>query len=560
MVESLELPFVQRGIAEVLLLSVGAGLAGTWIILRGLAFTSHAAGTATFPGLVLADGLGFAAPLGALGAGVLFAVILATISTRRASERSAETALVLVGMLAAGVILASDVFESTARVESLLFGSLLLVDHSDLALSAGVSAAVLLAALVAGRHWVARGFDGEAPGDGTSAGARALDAALVLLVALVTVSALTALGSLLVAALLVLPAATTRLLCTRLRTWQLATIVLCAAEGVLGVLISVELNAPPGATIAVLAGLTFALVALGRLARTRRAAAWTASAASLLVLGACGGTGESTVVATTPLVGDLARGAMGPDAEVRTIIAAGSDPHGYEPRPDDIAALADADLVIASGGEIDEWIAGAMDDAGSNADLLVLSDSLPHPLPNEDPHWWHDPRNASASVERIAAAVGDEPGAREGAAEAYVHRIQALDARIAACLRRIPPERRKLVTDHDAFGHLAARYGLRIVGAVITARTTEAQASAGELADLRETIQRERVAAVFPEESVSGELAEAIAREAGAEVGDPLYGDSLGPAGSEGEHYLGMLESNARAIAHGLSEGELSCP
>src|SRR5207247_1185635 len=122
-----ELHFVQRGLFEVLLLSVGAGLLGTWIVLRGLAFYSHAVGTAAFPGLVVADGLGFAAPLGALAAALVFALALARLARRRRSGYDSLTALVLTGAIALGVILASDVFHSGSNIESLLFGSLLLI-------------------------------------------------------------------------------------------------------------------------------------------------------------------------------------------------------------------------------------------------------------------------------------------------------------------------------------------------------------------------------------------------------------------------------------------------
>src|ERR687889_384029 len=125
------LPFVQRGVAEVLLLAVGAGLLGTWIVLRGLAFYSHAVGTAAFPGLVVADGLGFAAPIGALAAAVIFAGGLERLSRGRKSEYESLTALVLVGMVALGVILASDVFFSGSDVDTLLFGSLLVIGRED---------------------------------------------------------------------------------------------------------------------------------------------------------------------------------------------------------------------------------------------------------------------------------------------------------------------------------------------------------------------------------------------------------------------------------------------
>ena len=158
MLDTFQLAFVQRGVAEVLLLSVGAGLLGTWIVLRGLAFFSHAVGTAAFPGLVLADGLGFSAALGAFGTAIVFAVGVRALSGPRADYDSL-TAVVLAGFLATGVILASDVFQSGSSIESLLFGSLLVIGTGDLVLAGCASALVVVAGLVLGPRWLARGFD-----------------------------------------------------------------------------------------------------------------------------------------------------------------------------------------------------------------------------------------------------------------------------------------------------------------------------------------------------------------------------------------------------------------
>ena len=566
--ESLDLPFVQRGLAEVALLSVGAGLIGTWIVLRGLAFHSHAVGTAAFPGLVLADGLGFAAALGALGAAAVFAGLVALISRGRSDDRGSEVALVLVGMLALGVILASDVFESSAGLETLLFGSLFLIDGGDLAFAAAVSALAMLATLVAGRHWIAHGFDGE--GERTDpARSSLLEPALLGLVALVTAAALSAVGALLVAALFVVPAATTRLWSTRMRTWQLATIALCAFEGTAGVLISVEFNAPPGATIAVVSGSVFALAAMA--AALRRGgrkggslARWAMAGALVLTITGCG-TSESgagaAIVATTPIAGDLATRVAGDDLEVATLLAPSTDPHEYEPRPDDIEALAGADLVIASGGDLDQWIADAIEDSGSDAELLVLADEIPHEI-DADPHWWHDPRNAVAAVTAIAAATADlgaDAASVEQRGGELAAEVEATDKAIERCVDSVPAADRKLVTDHDAFGYLAERYGIEIVGAVIPATTTEAQPSAGELAELRETIESEGVSAVFPEASVSTDLARAVARETGASAEYELYGDTLGPEGSSGDTYLGMLRANADALVRGFTAGARGC-
>ena len=186
MLDPFSLPFFQRGILEVLLLAVVAGTLGTWIVLRGMAFFAHAVGTAMFPGLVLADGLGFAAALGAFGAALATAGFVAVAIRRRQVGADSLTALVLAGSLATGVILASDVFASQARVDRLLFGSLLAIDGPDLALAAGVAAAAAAASLLAGPRWLAAGFAGEA-GHG---GGRGADAVVVVLVALAAVAAL----------------------------------------------------------------------------------------------------------------------------------------------------------------------------------------------------------------------------------------------------------------------------------------------------------------------------------------------------------------------------------
>jgi ABC-type Zn uptake system ZnuABC Zn-binding protein ZnuA/ABC-type Mn2+/Zn2+ transport system permease subunit len=573
--EYLDLPFVQRGLLEVGVLSIGAGLIGTWIVLRGLAFYSHAVGTAAFPGLVLADGLGFAGPLGALAAAAAFAFALTGLSRSDSDDRGGEVALVLVGMLALGVILASDVFHSTNGVETLLFGSLLLIDPSDVVLAAITSAVALLASLTIGRRWLASGFDGG-PADRRG---RVLDFTLLAIVALATAAALTAIGALLVAALFVVPAACARPWFRRLRDWQFATVALTAAIGCAGVLLSVEFNAPPGATIAVLGGIVFTLSGLAAWLRARRALGPVLAAVALPLvvfgLSACGPDASAsdatvTAVATTPVVADLVRQAGGPGADVEQILAANSDPHEYEPRPDDVAALAGADVVFASGGELDSWVSEAMKQSGSDARLVTLSDSLRDPLPSSedgsegiDPHWWHDPRNVERAMPVIAEAlaVADPQHGRAFArnARAYESRVAALDRSLARCYGAVPHDERKIVTDHDAFGYLARRYGIEIVGAVIPALTTEAQPSAGELSDLRQVIERENVKAVFPESSVNDDLANAIAQQTGADADQELYGDTLGAPGSTGATYLDAERANADAIVDGITGGTTGC-
>jgi ABC-type Zn uptake system ZnuABC Zn-binding protein ZnuA/ABC-type Mn2+/Zn2+ transport system permease subunit len=574
--EPFQLPFVQRGLIEILILAVPAGLLGTWIVMRGLAFFSHAVGTAAFPGLVLADGLGFAAPLGAFGAAIAFTAGAAALRGRR-NDDDALVALVLVGCLAGGVILASDVFGSGSNVETLLFGSLLLVDSGDIWLAAGAAAATLVASLLIGQHWLRAGFDPTLP-DSAGPGSRVFDAVLLGLVALAVTAALTVVGALLVSALFLVPAVTARMLTRRLASWQLLSVTLVALEGTAGLWLSVETDAPPGATIACIAGAVFVVVAAGRaLVRRPRAAALATALVALAAVGAgCGSAGGSSdkvdVVVTTTQLGDFVREVGGEAVAVDQILEPNSDPHDYEPRPSDVEGAANAEVIFASGDDLDGWIEEIASDSGSDAEVVDVGAEVPVRLQGEasdeeaseyDPHWWHDPRNAEAAVRVIERAlVAADPSRRatfEPHARAYLAKLRALDRGIAKCIDSVPPARRKLVTDHDAFNYFANRYGIEVIGAVIPSQTTQAQASAKDLSELAQTIETEQVQAIFPESSLSSKVADAIARQTGASADYTLYGDTLGPEGSSGETYIGMEAANADAVVRGFSAGRRGC-
>src|SRR5512133_1087107 len=549
--------FVQRGLLEIGLLSIGAGLLGPWLVLRGLAFYTHAVGTAAFPGLVLADGLGFSPPLGAALGAAGFAGGVDVLGRSRRASYDTETALVLIGALALGVILASDVFHSGTNVETLLFGSLLLIGTRELVLAAAVSLLALVGTVALGRFWLVRGFD---PLAASSLGSRSPlpDGALL--------------------ALLVVPAATARLWTRRLLSWQLATIMLVAAEGVVGLWLSVELNVPPGAAIALLAGGIFALAALGRRYGSLRlfGLASAALGAVLLVTGcgvASGGrSGTVVVVATTTQIADWARVVGGPAVSIHQILQPNTDPHEYEPRPADVERTAEAQVVFENGDGLDHWMAKVVSQAGNDPKVVDLGADAPVELPGEssgpdpsriDPHWWHDPVNAEAAVREIRdALVAEDPKAKPGferRAAAYIAALQRLSQRTQSCFRAVPPAGRKLVTDHDAFAYFARRYGITIVGAVIPSQTTQAQPSAGETAKLIELVRREHVKAVFPEQSVNARLAETVARETGVSSDHRLYGDTLGPKESTGATYLRMEAANANEMVRGFTGGARGC-
>jgi ABC-type Zn uptake system ZnuABC Zn-binding protein ZnuA/ABC-type Mn2+/Zn2+ transport system permease subunit len=570
------LPFFQRGLLEVLLLAVVAGALGTWIVLRGLAFLAHAVGTAAFPGLVLAEGLGFAAVLGALGAALATAALVGAAARRRDVGADSLTALALAGALALGIVLASDVFASPGSVDRLLFGSLLTIDGGDLALAAGVAFATVAASVLAGARWLADGFAGVGEHRPSS---RAADAALVVLIAVAAVAALAATGALLATAILVVPAATTRLFADRVRLWQFSTAALAAAEGVLGMWLAYELNVPPGAAIAVLAGVVFALAAIARVLARRRPRAVPAAALALVLgvlglagcggedSGGAGGDAQLSVVATTTQVADLAREVGGEAVQVDQILQPNSEVHDYEPRPDDVAAVAEADVVLTSGLGLDGWAEDLIEDSGSSAKVVELGRGLPVAHAAEeggtDPHWWHDPENvAAAATTTEKALIAAGPAVREPVAanaEAFRARTEEVDRAVRACIEQVRADRRRIVTDHDAFVYFTERYGIESVGAVIPSLSSQGQPSAGELAELEETIEREGVKAVFPESSLNPKLAERLAQDTGVTSDFRLYGDTLAARDEPAGTVLGALGANATAMVRGMSGGKETC-
>ena len=271
--------------------------------------------------------------------------------------------------------------------------------------------------------------------------------------------------------------------------------------------------------------------------------------------------GGRTVVATTTQVTDLVHQVAGDRVAVEGMLRPGGDPHDYEPRPSDVAAVAKASVVFRSGGEVDDWLGDVIDNAGGDAEVVTLLDSVERL--GDDPHWWQDPRNGARAVDAIRAALVEADPDGEAVytrnAVRAARNLRTLDRKIARCVELVPRRARKIVTTHDSLGYFARRYGIEVVGAVIPSLSTQAQASAGDVDRLVRQIRDEGVRAIFPESSVSPDIERAIARESGATVGDPLYADSLGDEGSDGDTYLSALAADARALARGMSGGKVDC-
>ena len=261
------------------------------------------------------------------------------------------------------------------------------------------------------------------------------------------------------------------------------------------------------------------------------------------------------VVTTTTQLADFARVLAAGRADVLDLLKANVDPHDYEASPADLEGVRRADLVVKNGVDLEEWLDRTLESAGSRATVVDASAGVP--LRRGDPHIWHDPTRARTMVATLARAMGQadpaNASAYEAAEQAYGAELDALDAEIRSQIDRLPSK--KLVTNHDAFGYYVERYGLEFVGSVIPSFDSQAELSSRELSALVAKIRAQGVRAVFSEGSLPPKTAETVAREAGVRVvagEDALYGDTLGPPGSDADTYVKMMRHNTRTIVDGL--------
>lgn len=282
---------------------------------------------------------------------------------------------------------------------------------------------------------------------------------------------------------------------------------------------------------------------------------------------ACGGDddgasneGAVDVVTTTVQIAALTREVGGDLVDLHGLIPAGADPHDFEPTASDLVAIEGADLILRHGIGLDDWLDDTL--SAGDAEVVTVTERVPLRSLEEggeqvdDPHVWLDPANDQLMVASIAAALTHvDPGNRatyEANATAYNEKLGQTRDEAQATIDEIPAENRKMVTDHDAFGYFADAFGLEIVGAVFPTLNTQGEPSAGELADLLDTIEREGVKAVFAQGSINSQVANSLASDAGIKIVDDLYADSLGESGSGAETVDGMLLANARKIADAL--------
>lgn len=281
--------------------------------------------------------------------------------------------------------------------------------------------------------------------------------------------------------------------------------------------------------------------------------------------------GALRVLASTTFLADIAQNVAGDRVQVDSLLPFGTDPHAYQAAPSDVAKIAESKLLIINGVEYEHFIEALLENAGGERVIVEATAGLkPHPAGGNvdgtesgagsereagDPHLWLDPNLVVSYVENIRDGLieVDPDGAEiyKANADAYIAQLRDLDAWIVEQVKAIPAGRRLLVTNHEALGYFAGRYGFEIVDTILPSFSSEAGASAREIVAAVEAVQSSGAPAIFLGEVENADLANQIAAETGVTVVDDLYLESL-TDGAPAATYLDMMKHNVMQIVDAL--------
>jgi len=269
------------------------------------------------------------------------------------------------------------------------------------------------------------------------------------------------------------------------------------------------------------------------------------------------------IVATTTIVGDVVANIGGDLIDLTVLLPVGTDPHAFDPNPQDVAKISRAALVFANGAGLERFLEPLLDNAGASDKIVYVSDGIKliaagNSSQNEnsvDPHVWTDPNNVIIWVDNIEKALSnldpDHAHRYHTNAAAYKSKLHQLDSWIKQQVAQIPPENRNIVTDHLIFSYFARTYGFRQIGAIIPGYTTLAQPSAKELASLEDAIAETGAKAILVGNTINPNLAERVAQDTGSKL-VTIYTGSLSSPQEGAGTYIDYVRYNVEAIIDAL--------
>ena len=300
---------------------------------------------------------------------------------------------------------------------------------------------------------------------------------------------------------------------------------------------------------------------------TRRRALAASALAALFVAASARAQDRLKVIASFSILGDLVKNVGGDRVEVATLVGPNGNAHVYAPSPGDAKKVADAKLVFVNGLGFEGWLERLVKASGTKAPVVVATKGIKpleragehdhdhdHDHGRADPHAWQSVANAKIYVANIRdALIAADPAGKDAYlanAAAYLAKLDALERDVREVIAKIPADRRRVITSHSAFGYFQDAYGVSFTAP--QGVSTEAEASAKDVAAIIAQIKKQKAAAVFLENVTDPRLVEQIARETGAKVGGTLYSDALTDDKGDATTYIDLIRHNLRQLASAL--------
>lgn len=575
-----EYHFLKNALITSVAIGIVAGAIGCFIILRGMSLMGDAISHAVLPGVALSFIFGINFFIGAILFGILASVLITYISNHSVVKSDTAIGITFSSFLALGVILIG-VANSSTDLFHILFGNVLAVQDSDKWLTIGITVFVLGVIFLFFRPLLITSFD---PMMAKAFGLKvqAYHYLLMLLLTLVSVTAMQSVGTVLVVAMLVTPAATAFLYTKRLSQMIFLSSFLGGLSSVIGLFIGYSFNIAAGSSIVLTAAFIFVLGFFFSPQQRQKHGKKNILKGLLAIFLLVGGiyfyqsrqqltltNDQLKVVATNSIIADMAKEVGGDKIDLHSIVPVGKDPHDHEVLPEDIRQATNADLIFYNGLNLEtggsSWFLKLMENAKKieNQDYFAVSQGVT-PLylegsgktEEEDPHAWLDIENGMAYIENITHALSNKDPENqafyEENAAAYLDKLAALHQRSLTLFSEIPVEKKRIVTSEGSFKYFSKAYD--VPASYIWEINTEEEGTPEQMKQLVDQLKDSQVPVLFLESSVNAKPMESISKDTNLPIYSRVFTDSIAKPGEEGDSYYRMMEWNIEQIAQGLAQ------
>jgi len=553
----MEFHFLQNALVSAVVIGAVAGILGCFIILRGMSLMGDAISHAVLPGVALSFILGINFFIGALVFGLLASFLIAFVNQNSTIKGDTAIGITFSSFLALGIILIS-VAKSSTDLFHILFGNILAVQDIDLLITLVVSVIVVVVILAYFKELQVTNFD-PVFAQSTGMNVQFYHYLLMFLLALVSITAMQSVGTVMIVALLITPAATAYLYSNRLKTMLILAATFGSLSSVLGLVIGYTFNIAIGSTIVLTAAALF-VVSFIVSPKQRERRKYNSSKAN---------TEKINVVTTNSIIYDMTKNIAGDLVNLHSIVPVGQDPHEYEPLPEDVQKVQKADLIFYNGINLenggDAWFTKMVNNAKkeANKDYFAVSDGVEviylegqNEAGKEDPHAWLNIENGVIYAKNIAKQlIAKDPKNKETYEKnlaAYVEKLEALDKDAKQRIAKIPEEKRLIVTSEGCFKYFSKAYD--IPSAYIWEINTEEEGTPEQITKLVRQLRASKVPSLFVESSVDERPMKTVSQETGLPIFSTIFTDSVAESGKDGDSYYSMMKWNLDKIIEGLSK------